>query len=112
MCAFLYDGPRHYSPVQGAVTCPHTEYPIVQYTLHLNNTLTGSTTTYLLPPPPIPTPTLTISLDSNDGLEQDTHYIYYITAESHMGSVPSLYREMGKLECYEEGEPHYRHVPI
>ena len=81
---------------QPATTC--ADYPITNYTVHLNTTLTNDTTSHTLNPD-LP---LRLQLNSTNGLVKDTHYIYYITAENRAGTGVSQSKEMGKYSN-EEG---------
>ena len=81
---------------QPATTC--ADYPITNYTVHLNTTLTNATTSHTLNPD-LP---LRLQLNSTNGLVKDTHYIYYITAENRAGTGVSQSKEMGKYSN-EEG---------
>ncbi|CAI8008067.1 hypothetical protein GBAR_LOCUS5592 [Geodia barretti] len=74
-----------------AEACP--DYPVIRYTLNLLNTITNTTTVHHLLPTLLPTAPL-LKLDSSDGLERDSRYLYFVTAKGGAGLRESERRQM------------------
>lgn len=79
--------------IQPAETCP--DYPVIRYMVHILNTFTNITTLHALIPTLSPNGLL-LQLDSNDGLERDSFYVYYVTAKNGGGVTDSERRQLSK----------------